>query len=254
MKSQIRSAFNRASFSYERAAVVQKEVALLCAGCVLPGSYPRVVEIGAGAGFLASALVPRIRTRQYLALDIAEQMARKPFFRSDPVLVPVVGDGEMLPLRPGTADLLVSSSAMQWYCTPQASLEKNLALLRPGGRFALALFVRGTLGELDRVREETGFGSVFPMQSAARYEEIVAGIAGIKATVESRTLVVWHDSVKAFLRAHRETGARYTSGKGRLGRRVYMDFCRVYEERFGRNGRIPATYVTLFIHGKKDEG
>ena len=253
MKSQIRNAFNRASSSYERSAVVQKEVAGICAGLVVPGSYSRVVEIGAGAGFLASALMPNIRTRQYIVLDIAEQMVRKQVFTCDP-FVPVVGDGEMLPLRPESVDLLVSASAMQWYLAPSTSLVNNLALLRAGGRFALALFVKGTLGELDTVREETGFGSLFPMQSVDLYEEILAGIAGIRSTISLRSLIVWHDSVKDFLRAHRETGARYTSGKGRLGRRAYMDFCRVYEEMFGRNGRVPATYETVFIHGEKEGG
>lgn len=249
MKLQIRNAFNRASSSYEQSALVQKKVAGLCAQCVPQGSYPRVVEIGAGAGFLAAALLPRIQTRHYVALDIAEQMVHKAIFRTHPALIPMVGDGENMPLRKASADLLVSSSAMQWYLEPEISIPKNIALLRPTGRFVLACFVRGTLIELEDVSTRTGFGSVFPLQDTELYARILEHIPGISFTIHTRSLTMWYDSVSDFLRAHRETGARYSLGKGRVGRRAYMEFCRVYAEVYGRQGRVPASYETVFIEG-----
>lgn len=249
MKKQIRNAFNRASSSYEQSALVQKEVAGLCAECVPPGDYSRVVEIGAGAGFLAAALLPRIQPRQYVALDIAERMVQKAIFRSHPALVPIVGDGESMPLHERSVDLLVSSSAMQWYGQPERSIPKNIALLRKKGRFALAFFVRGTLAELKDVSIRTGFGSVFPLHPAEHYGKIVQNIPGITFTLNTRSLTMWYDSVADFLRAHRETGARYSAGKGRVGRKAYVEFCRVYEKVYGCRGRVPARYETVFIEG-----
>ena len=252
MKVQIRNAFNRASSSYEQSALVQKDVAGLCAGLVPCGSYARVMEIGAGAGFLAAALLPRIQTRQYIALDIAEQMVRKAIFRTHPALIPLVGDGETMPLQERSVDLLVSSSAMQWYVHPERSIPENIVLLRKGGRFALALFVRGTLAELEDVSLRTGFGSVFPLHAVECYRKIFQNIPGINVTFSTRSLTMWYDSVPDFLRAHRETGARYSSKKGRVGRRAYMEFCRVYEDVYGCNGRVPARYETMFIEGVRE--
>jgi malonyl-CoA O-methyltransferase len=249
MKLQIRNAFNRASASYEQSALVQKKVAGLCADLVPRGNYPRVVEIGAGAGFLAVALLPRIQTEEYVALDIAEQMVQKEIFRTHPALIPIVGDGEKLPFSGPCVDLLVSSSAMQWYLEPDISIPNNVNLLRPGGRFIWALFVRGTLAELADVSARTGFGSVFPLQERELYERILEHIPGIGFTLHTRSLTLWYDSVADFLRAHRETGARYSAGRGRVGRRAYMEFCRVYEAVYGRQGRVPASYETVFIEG-----
>jgi malonyl-CoA O-methyltransferase len=253
LKSRIRNAFDRASRSYEKWALVQQEVARECARLVAKTSYDTVLEMGSGAGFLTRLLVPRIKPRIYLALDLAHGMARKEIFSSLPRVFPLVGDGENPPLMPSQVDLLVSSSSLQWYLDPERSIPANLALVRPGGDFALALFVAGTLRELEEVSRQTGFGSVFPLHSAGFYEHIMSGIRGIRWQGHTRNLVWHYDSVKTFLRSQQGTGAKATPDMGKVGRLRYARFCREYAARYGDNDGVQATYAVLYLHGHKEK-
>ncbi|WP_462324833.1 methyltransferase domain-containing protein [Desulfoplanes sp.] len=251
MKARIKNAFDRASRSYEKWALVQRDVALDCAGLVAERTYDNVLEIGSGAGFLTTHLASRINPRVYLALDLAHGMAIKPVFSSLSHVFPLVGDGENPPLLPECVDLLVSSSSLQWYLEPERSIPDNMALLRPGGDFAIALFVEGTMRELGDVSRDTGFASVFPMRSAAYYERIMAGIGGISWESRTRTRMIHYESVKAFLRAHQGTGAGATPNMGRVGRRRYADFCREYAARYKDGEGIRATYEVVYLYGRK---
>ncbi len=251
MKSRIQQAFDRASSSYARYAHVQREVARACAELVACGDYPAVLEVGAGAGFLASMLLPRITTHMYLTLDISLGMITTQVVASLPHVVALVGDGENPPFFSSCIDLLVSSSSLQWYLEPESSLHNNLALLRPGGHFCLALFVQGTLGELHEVSRRTGFGSVFPMRSADFYQKILANREDISWQSKQETRIWHYASVQDFLRAHQGTGAGATQKKGRVGRKVYTDFCREYAARYTDNQGVRATYEVLYLHGRK---
>lgn len=251
MKSRIRNAFDRSSRSYEKWAVVQRFVACDCAKLVASESYDTVLEIGPGAGFLTALLAPRVDARVYLALDLAPGMVKKGIYSTLPGVFPLVGDGENPPLAPGRVDLLVSSSALQWYLNPEASIPVNLALLRPGGWFALALFVQGTLAELEAVSASTGFGSAFPLRPAREYERIMSQINDISWESHRSTRIMHYDSVATFLRAHQGTGAKATPRMGKVGRQRYARFSREYSERFTDREGVRATYEILYLSGKK---
>ena len=69
---------------------------------------------------------------------------------------------------------------MQWYADPARSLPIDLALLRPGGAFALAIFTEGTLAELAEASRNTGFGSVHPMLENDVDELLEAEVQGVR--------------------------------------------------------------------------
>lgn len=251
MKSCIRNAFDRASRSYEKWALVQRDVARECADLVAARPYDTVLEIGSGAGFLTALLAPRMHARLYLALDLAFGMAKKDVYATLPGVVPLVGDGENPPLAPGRVDLLVSSSALQWYLCPEESIPGNLALIRPGGWFVLALFVQGTLAELEEVSASTGFGSAFPLRPARDYEQIMSQVSGISWESRRATRIMHYDCVATFLRAHQGTGAKATPRMGKIGRQRYANFSREYSERFADREGVRATYEILYLSGNK---
>lgn len=255
MKRRISGYFDAARATYAAASGVQQLAAGRCARAVPPGSYPVVLEIGAGTGNLTRPLVHRLAFRHYLALDLAPGLLAGLLAGIGlPGVTPLVADGEVPPLAPATVDLLASASAMQWYQQPERSIPANMALLRPGGRFAVSVFVAGTLAELAQASAVSGFGSVFPLRPAEFYVGLFSALPGIELRVESWSHVDWHPSARAFLESHRRTGARFTARKQPVAPARLRHFLRSYEELFGVPGQgVPATYQVLLLHGSKGE-
>lgn len=249
MKYQVRRCFDRAHATYRQAAVVQREIAAQCLQLVpADRDYPTVLEIGAGGGVLTRPALAGLEVQRYIACDISKAMLQNLPCRSE--VRTVQGDGEALPMATPCVDLLLSASTMQWYTAPERALPENLSLLRPGGRFALAVFVRGTLPELRAASEATGFGATQPLVSASTYRHIVARSAAIHWHSRVQTHIQWHDSVADFLRSHKKTGATFSPGaKHYLGKNRFRQFCAEYAARFGCQGKIPARYRVLYIWG-----
>jgi len=244
-QASIRRRFDRAGATYERAAQVQKRVAARLAALCPPAIHGNVLEIGAGSGLLTRELAPHCRDGVYVALDLAPGMlahAAMPGARK------VAADGERPPFRPATFDFLCSASAMHWYADPAASIAANLRLLRPGGGFAIALYVEGTLWELAAASQATGFGSVYPMRPAAYYRELFAQLPGVAATIREERHVVTHESVGAMLRSLQGAGVTHTPGTKAGSPTRYREFVRYYEDRFrAGNGMIETTYAVAIL-------
>lgn len=243
---QIRSHFDHSSPSYRDAASIQKNAALKCCSHIPDEQYSKILEIGAGGGLLTEICLQKlIQTDMYVALDISAGMLR---------LVPagrtcrVLADGESPPFRPGSFNLLISASAMQWYGQGPASALKNIRLLKKNGFFSLAIFVRGTFRELEHVSSLTGFGSVYPLPRAEKYIEAFRG-AGLDPGWSVQEYTESYASVQAFLKSHKKTGATYTGSQTRFGKKKYRNFRRLYEELYSEAGRIPASFKILYLWG-----
>lgn len=249
MKKQVATHFSRAGETYARAADVQAVVARQCAGLLPKAHHPVAVEIGAGGGVFTDALRKRHTWDSYIGIDIAPGMLRPLANRRDEILV--AADGESAPLGEGVADLLVSASTMQWYVDPWRSIPANLRLLKPGGRFALALFVRGTLAELARVSRETGFGSVMPLAPFDDYLDILRATPGIRFAHQTLRHVRHYPTVREFLRRLQETGATCTARKRPFSRQTWQAFQSRYADLFGDGHSVRSTYRVLYLWGER---
>ncbi|EHJ46101.1 Methyltransferase type 11 [Solidesulfovibrio carbinoliphilus subsp. oakridgensis] len=250
MKRPLQRRFEQAAATYEAAAQVQRLVAArLAALCPATLGAP-VLEIGAGSGLLTRALLPRTRG-PYLALDLAPGMLAR---AAMPGARKVAADGERPPFRDGAFAFLASASAMHWYADPAASIPADLRLVRPGGGFAIALYVEGTLAELAEAAAATGFGSVYPMRPAAFYRELFAAIPGIEWSMEEARQVVTHESVPTLLRSLKGAGVTHTEGRRAGSPARYREFRKYYAERFGTVEGMPASYAVLYCCGRRTGG
>ena len=163
----------------------------------------------------------------------------------------LAANGEVVPFAPGTFDFLASASAMHWYADPAVSLAANLALLRPGGGFALAFYVAGTLGELAETSQATGFGSVYPMHPAAYYRELFASLPGIDWRMEETRHTIVHDSVRTLLKSLKGAGVTHTAGRRVASPERYREFVRYYAARFGAGAGVAASYRVAVVTGAK---
>ena len=248
MTPKVREHFDRAGATYEDAALVQRDVAerlaALCPTC-LSGN---VLEIGAGSGLLTRLLAPRHNQGTYVALDVAPGMLSH---AAMPGAVKLAADGERPPFAPATFDFLASASAMHWYAEPERSFPADLALVRPGGGFALAVYVTGTLAELEEASRATKFGSVYPMRTTEFYQTILGALPDVLWNVTQATHTVRHASVAAMLRGLKGAGVTHTPKRGPGSPSRYRDFTQYYTSRFGDASGVRASYAVCYLTGRR---
>ena len=146
-----RRAFNRASASYDAAAVLQGEVrGLLLERLQLTVLEPRLIlDAGAGTGIASRELKRRYPKARVLALDSAERMlsaaaARGSWLRP---LSRVCADAARLPLADASVDLIFSNFLLPWSDTDRLLAEFR-RVLAPRGLLTFSTLGPDTLREL----------------------------------------------------------------------------------------------------------
>lgn len=249
----IRRAFDRASATYDAAAVLQARVRdELLRRLDLLGFAPAcIVDLGCGTGHATRALRDRWRDARVIAVDHAPRMldaarAREGWFRR---FDRVCADAARLPLRDASVDLVWSSLMLQWVRDPDAVLGEVRRVLAPRGYFTFATLGPDTLGELrDAWREVDGGVHVHRFLEMHDLGDALvrAGFADPVMDVERVTLT--YADLDALLADLRATGSRNAAvhrapGLGGRSRRQRLEAA---YERFRRDGRLPATCEIVY--------
>lgn len=250
MPCTLKTYFDRAVNSYEKAGKIQKKVATELLYWIEEGNYSTVLEIGCGKGFLSFPLRQKIFYDRYIHIDISIEFLRairnhlreKSFY--------INARAESLPLKAEVADLLISSSTLHWLENPETSFLNLLSFLKNGGNFYFSIFTAGSLDELKKVSELSGFGSVYDLKDAKFYIEMLES-AKIFFDYKVKTYRETFPTVKDLLFSHKLTGTNYTKHKKFSGKTSFRNFCNLYEKLFSNEKGIYATYEVLFIKGQK---
>ena len=169
-------------------------------------------------------------------------------------------DLELVPFREASLDLVISALGLHWVGDLPGTLIQLRRLLKPGGLFLAAMFGGSILVELRTVLLEAELieeGGVSPRVSpAADLADIAAlllrtGFAMPVADTEKIT-VTYIDALALMrdLRGMGETNALSARRRTPLRRTTLARAAALYTERFGLpDGRIPATFETLFLTG-----
>ena len=260
-KTRLRAAFSRGAAGYEARAVLQAEVARRVES-LAAGAAPRArraQDVGCGAGGLLAALSARLPGLSATGVDLSLGMARLCRERLGPGAA-VAGDAENLPFRAGTFDLVVSTSALQWVAEIDRALSEIRRTLAPGGAVCLALFCGDTLWEL-RESWRAALPAGVPAQthtflSATRLRSAMAEAGLPPASLEVERRVARHPSARDVLESLRAIGAgNAVAGRGGgLGlARAVGEMSRLYAERHGRDGSVPATWEIAYAVARAPE-
>lgn len=250
--SWVRRSFDRASESYDAAAVLQTEVRNeMLARLDLTDLAPRVaIDAGAGTGHASRALGRRYPRAHVIALDSAVGMLRaagkqqswfRPFSR-------LCANAERLPLPDGCADLIVSSLMLQW-SDLDAAFGEFRRVLAPRGLLTFTTLGPDTLRELrsawrqvDAHSRVSQFIDMHDIGDAL----VRAGFAAPVLDVERYTLT--YADVRRLASDLKALGARNaTSGRprGLTTPRQFAAMQAAYET-YREGGRLPATYEVVF--------
>lgn len=249
----VRSAFDRASSAYEKAAVLQARVGddLLERIDFFKLSPDVVVDLGAGTGRITGELKRRYRKAQVVALDIAPGMLREArkhmgFFRR---FERVCADVRKLPFSDATVDIATSNLMLQWCGDLDSAFREVRRVLKPDGLFAFTTFGPDTLRELrtawaavDGYSHVNTFIDMHDIGDAL----VRAGLTEPVLDVERVTLT--YKDVVSLMRDLKVIGAHnVTAGRprGLLGRGSLRRVEAAYEPA-RRTGLIPATYEVVY--------
>jgi malonyl-CoA O-methyltransferase len=247
-----RRGFDRASASFDAAAVLQAEIrGELLRRLELTALAPAVVlDAGAGTGRASALLKRRYPRARVLAVDASLPMLRiararsswlRPFDR-------IAADAERLPLATASVDLIFSNLLLPW-CDPECLLGEFRRVLAPRGLLTLSAFGPDTLRELRLAWSEVDaavhvhrFIDMHDLGDAL----VRAGFAAPVLDVERYTLM--YADLRAVAADLRAVGARNASRarpQGLTGRGKFARLAGAYEA-FRTDGRLPASYEIVF--------
>lgn len=265
-KHQLRRSFERAASTYDRAAVLQREI---CGRALERLDMVRIapaviLDAGSGTGFAAQALARRYPRATVVEFDIAPTM-----LQTARVRLPrwkkwigrrrelfVCGDNEQLPIRAGTVGMFWSNLAFQWANDLPRVFSECQRVLQPGGLLTFTTFGPDTLKEL-RQAFAGDAGRVHVNRFYDMHDVgdmlVQAGFADPVMDMEQVTLT--YADVNTLMRELKAIGAHNVAmgrSRGLTGRRTLDDLRRRYEE-LRRDGRLPATFEVVYGHAWKPE-
>ncbi len=251
-KELVRQRFARGLAHYERTALVQKQTAVRLVDLIersLRDTPPRIVfEVGCGTGLLTQEILARLVPGRLIANDITAECASRikqlgSDYRHSQVNF-IADDAERVDFP--RADLIASSSTIQWFSDSASFLRRAVAALPPGGLLAVATFVEGNLYEIAAT-----------VGVSLTYESPQALILALGRDVdvlaqEEHAVPLMFDSPRAVLRHLQRcgvTGIRRTHWT----RRELLAFEAEYNSRFVSDDKVVLTYRPfLFVARKKE--
>ncbi|NOZ38148.1 MAG: malonyl-ACP O-methyltransferase BioC [Gammaproteobacteria bacterium] len=254
---QVRRSFEQAAASYDKAALLQREVGsrLLERLDYIRFKPARILDLGAGTGYCQQSLALRYPEAETYALDIAQTMlmqARKKISwlrrlkRRDHF---VNAEAAALPFADNSIDMVVSNLTLQWCVDLVAVFSECRRVLKPGGTLLFSNFGPDTLKELrhcwakiDAHTHVNQFADMHDMGDAM----LQSGFSD--PVVDMEMITITYNDVRSIMQDLKQIGAhnvtqgrtRSLTGKGRL-----QQLQQAYEA-YRQQGRLPVTHEVIY--------
>ncbi|KUJ72621.1 malonyl-ACP O-methyltransferase BioC [Thiomicrospira sp. WB1] len=268
-RDHIQQHFNQAARTYDEAAVLQKRVAedmdqRLDLVTLTP---ERILDLGAGTGFLSVKLQRRYPKASLLSLDLSPHMLQaarvrlgaqrprwwqKPFQRR-PLPGLLNADAHSLPLADHSVDLVMTNLMLQWCDDPDRVFAEIRRVLRPEGLFMFSSFGPDTLKELrqawSNVDDREHVNTFIDMHDLG--DALIRNGFG-QPVMDTTHFTLTYDRPMGVLKDLKAIGAtNATQGRahGLTGKNRFQAMLKAYEGfRQTTDGQIPATFEVVQGH------
>ena len=165
----IKTRFARSLKTYDKNAIVQKQMAETLLGLIDDNFKPKkILEIGSGTGLLTKLVVKNFPNSLFTTNDVVEECAS--FIKQiDSNIEFLAGDIYNINLQ-NTYDLIISNAVFQWFNNPNQILEKLSKNLEKNGLLIFSSFGEKNFYELQEIM---GIGLNYKILKNPAKEELI---------------------------------------------------------------------------------
>lgn len=264
-KEKLKRRFSRNANQYDKYAKVQKKMGDVLIEKIKSTKcrYKNILEIGCGTGYVTTALFELFKDSNITAVDIAPGMINHVKSKLlDKRVEFICADAEEMDFDK-KYDLIISNATFQWFNNLENTLKKLADTLAPGGFMFFSTFGKNTFTELKKCYQKASvyFGikdtiySSQPFLSLEDYKKICSSIFNEKFTLSFMETYEYEyfNCCKDFLYSIKKIGAN-NSQKNII--KVPLDFIDkvidIYDKDFKKDGKVAATYHSLFVFISKN--
>jgi len=249
----LRRSFNAAAGSYDRYAVLAREVGsrLLERVDFMHHEPATVLDLGCGTGTASRILARRFPRARVIALDWATGMLARVCHDTAAAegVLPLCADLHALPIAGRSVDLLYSNLALAWSRDLRAVFHEIRFVMRPGAMLIFTCFGPDTLTELRqawRAVDDLPHVNDYPDMHTIGDELMAAGFR--EPVMDAERLTLEYPDVMALLREIKWTGAHNVASKralGLTGKTHWQGMLKAYEA-FRRDAVYPASFEIIY--------
>ncbi len=218
-----------------------------------------VLDAGCGTGYFHELLRKNKIYCPLVQADISVNMCAKAAEYASPIeyggTYTVAGDIDSLPFAEGLFDLVFSSLTLQWSHDIAASLGEMRKVMKTAATLAISVIGQGTLRELsESFSAMDGLPHInnnFTISDALYSNLAAAGFSDISIVEEEIT--DYHSDIMGVIKSIKGVGAGYKSLENRpyLGREYFKRLGAVYQEKFGNENGLPASWSIIYAVATK---
>jgi len=241
--------FNKAAGDYDSHSYLQKKVAkrLLFKAENCFKDNDKILDIGSGTGYLSRESGERWQVKQIdMSISMCEVAAS---------YAPVVnGDMDYLPFKNHCFDGAFSSLVLQWSNNLNETFLEVFRILKNNGVLLFSILGKHSLKEMKSVFGDVGRNNSlnsFHNLETLETELKRAGFSNIK--YESKEVVFYYSDAIELMKSIKSIGAgnKLEGRRKSFGKKLLSDIKNKYEEEFGIEDDIPATWEVLYFSCKR---
>lgn len=237
-KKNIAKNFSQAAKNYDESALVQKLAAKKLCELVAPliKNEFKIIDIGSGTSAICKNLTSSNnfvkKNCQLFEVDLSLQMLNTWHDKSSKNINSIVGDGENLPLKNESLDMIISSFSLQWLQNFEKVFNDFHRILKQDGILAFCLPNSSSLEEIKIASVESGCNFYFSdLPDAINLKMQLEECGFVEQYIESEIIELNFEGALQALKSLKKIGANYSDQKNFITKKQLQHFDHFHSEK-----------------------